>query len=117
MAIFTSHSPSKVMFIYTHWTEKRGFFFFFLPRPRQWEGYPSKARPTEMQLDAAEPRISSPVLMSVLKPDHTAVLLLLNVTSPPVPFASRPPPALSPSGPSSLSSPAPAATDSHYSCW
>lgn len=51
-----------------------------------------------MRLDAAEPRISSPVLMSVLKPDHTAALLLLNVTSPPVPLASRPPPALSPSG-------------------
>lgn len=48
-----------------------------------------------MQLDAAELRISSPVLMSVLKPDHTAALLLLNVTSPPVPLASHPPPALS----------------------
>lgn len=33
MAIFTSHSPSKVMFMYTHWTEKRGFFFnFFSPK-------------------------------------------------------------------------------------
>lgn len=49
-----------------------------------------------MQLDAAALRISSPVLMSVLKPDHTAAPLLLNVTSPPVPLASHPPPALLP---------------------
>lgn len=52
-----------------------------------------------MQLDAAELRISSPVLMSVLKPDHTAALLLLNVTPPPVPLASHPPPALFPKRP------------------
>lgn len=45
--------------------EKRIFYFFSL-RLRQWEGSPSKARPTEMQLDAAAPRISSPLLMSAL---------------------------------------------------
>lgn len=47
-----------------------------------------------MQLDAAELRISSPVLMSVLKLDHTAALQLVNVTSPPILLASHPPPAL-----------------------